>query len=169
MQYSTTTATGFAEYHEARGRTIPGTWDEDYINASLLVASEWVDGIYGNSFIGEKTAGFLQEREWPRQNAVIYYPKYSYVFATDEIPERITNAVYEAAFIQASEPGSLLVNYTPNKYKSVSIDGAISVEFAGFTTSAQIQKTFPKIDQLLEPLLCSESMFSSMSGLSSRV
>lgn len=166
--YSTVSEAGFVEYHEARGREIPGTWDTDRINAALLVASEWLDNNYGPLFIGEKTAGFLQEREWPRMNAIVYTTPY-YVFPTDAIPLQVTNAVYEIAFREATLPGSLNVDYKPNKYSKVSIDGAVSVEWNGFNYASEIQLQISGINSLLAPLLEPSGTSSALSGASERV
>lgn len=168
-KYSTATQAGFETYCEDRGKEIPATADADDINAALLVASEWIDGTYGNLFVGQKTAGFLQDREWPRTGAAVNDPRYGYAFTDSEIPARVTEAVYEAAFRQLVSPGSLLVDYVPRKYKSVDIDGAIAVEYAQFSTSAEVQSTYPAIDRLLEPLLRDEADYATFSGGASRV
>lgn len=142
----------FSTYIQQRGMEFPLDWDEDDQNAALLVASEWIDNVFGPSFTGYKTGGFEQEREWPRSAAFTNtYPQHN--FLTTDIPDRVVKATYEAAYRQLSSPGSLMVDYTPNKYKSVSIDGALSVDYAQFSSSADIQKQFAIIDSLLAPLL----------------
>lgn len=167
-KYVAATIEGFTSYHEERGRIIPGTWDEEKIESSLLVGSEWIDGSYGESFSGYKTGGFLQDRQWPRTSASSNtYP--IYIFGVNEIPQILINAVYEAAYREAANPGSLLKDYTPGKYRRVSIDGALSVEYAGFSLASDIQTTFPVIDRILAPLLTSSSSFASFTGSSSRV
>jgi hypothetical protein len=165
------TAEGFAAYHESRGREIPGTWSDDTIEAALLSASEWIDSIYGPSFIGHKTDGFEQENEWPRTNAVVMDSTPAYVYDTDAIPARVTKAAYEAAWRQATTPGSLLVDYTPGKYKSVSIDGALSVEYRQFDSAYEVQVQIGAVDTLLWPLLdmSSGGKTSTLSGAASRV
>ena len=169
-KYAGTTVDGFAVYHEARGREIPGTWDDEKIEASLLNASEWIDDRYGPSFLGYKTDGFLQDREWPRTTAVVTTSIPPYIIGNDVIPERVIHAVYEAAWRDAGVPGSLSVDYTPNKYNSVSIDGAVSVEYANINFASDIQMTIPVIDALLAPLLdLNVTGFSAYSGASSRV
>lgn len=170
-KYTGATVTGFTAYHEVRGQEIPGTWDEAYIEATLLVGSEWIDRTYGALFVGSKTGGFLQDRQWPRINAMVVEGINIYTFPNDTIPELVINAVYEAAWRQANNPGSLLVDYTPGKYKSVSIDGAVSVDYAQFTSAYDIQKTFPAIDQILWPLFdpTASGSFSSYSGDVARV
>ena len=168
-QYSTATVAGFTTYHEARGRTLGATWDDDYINAALLVATEFLDVKFGDSFIGEKTDGFTQEREWPRINAVVETPKYTYVIPSTEIPNAITNSVYELAWREASSQGSLLVDYTPNKYNSVSIDGAVSVDYRNFTFSQDAQLQIPIVEQLLQYYLEYGNSNSAYSGKIERV
>jgi hypothetical protein len=152
-KYADATATGFSDYHEARGREVPGTWDETKINASLLIASEWLDMTFGKTFVGEKTAGFLQEREWPRVNAVTRDPRYSYAVPTDIIPTQIIQAVYEAAYRDAQTPGILLVDYTPDKFKRVSVDGAVAVEYRQFTFASEKQTSIPIIERLISDFL----------------
>lgn len=168
-KYATATVEGFETYWEERGVEIPGTWGEPSIEAALLVASEWIDGTYGALFVGEKTGGFLQDREWPRINAQIVNPNYYYTFPNNEIPQQVIYAVYEAAYRQAANPGSLLIDYTPGKYKRVSIDGAVSVEYAGVNFASDVQATFPRIDQLLSALFDNNADYSMYSGGSVRV
>ena len=165
------TATGFAEYFAARGIALPGTLDDDAIDAALLVASEWIDHVYGPSFIGYKTDGFEQEREWPRKSAVIYSTIPAYLYADTAIPNRVLSATYEAAYRQVITPGSLEVDYTPSKYTSVTVEGAISVDYAAFSSSSEVQIQIGTIDKLLWPLLDDQapSSMSGSSGPASRV
>lgn len=162
-KYSIATSTGFAEYHDERGRDVPGTWDDAKINAALLVASEWLDDTFGKSFIGEKTGGFLQEREWPRVNAVTRDPRYSYAFPSDAIPVNVIKAVYEAAYREAQTPGVLLVDYTPEKFKSVSVDGAVAVQYRQFSSASETQLSIPIIERLIHDLIYDDNG-SSFSG-----
>ena len=170
-------ATGFEAYFTARNKEIPGAWDTDSITASLLVASEWIDGVYGPLFIGQKTDGFTQEREWPRSSATVIEkqssyslsPTYgylaSYTFPDTEIPTQVLNATYEAAYRHLTTPGSLEVDYTPGKYKSVSIDGALKVEYAQINSYTEVQIQIAAVDRLLWPLL-DPSVGGGMSSLS---
>lgn len=171
-------ATGFDDYFTARGKDIPGTWTTQDIEAGLLVASEWIDGIYGSSFVGYKTGGFTQEREWPRTNATVvenvklytfdrssYMDGPAYTFGTNEIPDRVKNATYEAAFRHLTTPWSLETDYTPGKYKSVSIDGALSVEYNQINSYTEVQLQIAAVDRLLWPLL-ETSIGGGTSGLS---
>lgn len=161
----------FKSYNEERGREIPESWDDDFITKVLLVASEWLDNKYDNSWIGFATNGYLQERKWPRTTAYTNtYPVY--IFANDEIPDAVVNAVYEAAFREATTSGSLQKDFTPNKYNKVSVDGAISVEYnTSITQSADVEVQIPIIDSLMYPLmnLSSQGSFNFASGGSTRV
>ena len=177
-------AAGFEDYFTARGRTVSPLWDTADINAALLVASEWIDGIYGSSFVGYKTGGFTQDREWPRSNATVventklytfsrssYMDGPSYTFATNEIPQRVIDATYEAAFRHLTTPWSLETDYTPGKYKSVSIEGALAVECNQIDSYTEVQLQIAAVDRLIWPLLESSlgGGMSSLSGGSSRV
>jgi hypothetical protein len=130
-----------------------------------------VDAIYGPSFIGYKTAGFEQEREWPRTAATVCSSTPNFTFETTDIPDRVVNATYEAAWRQAATPGSLMADYTPGKYKSVTIEGAISVDYRQFDNAYEIQVQIGSVDTLLWPLIdeYSGSRNSSLSGGSIRV
>lgn len=157
---------GFKVYHIARGRDVDGMADAA-INSSLLVASEWIDATYRVGFPGEKVGKRAQVREWPRTDA---YDIDDNAIPSDEIPIEVINATYEAAYIQIEAPGSLVINWTPGKYKRVSVDGAISVEYASFMSASDIQTVFVGIDQIIAPVLsASGADFSSLSGAVSRI
>lgn len=161
-------ASGFTTYHEDRGRTVPDSWTDAVIEAALLVASEWVDNRYGDLFMGFKTDGFLQEREWPRTSAYTNTEPV-YVFSTNEIPDRVVHAAYEAAFREATTQGSLYVDYDPSKYKSVSISGALSVDYNQNLSVSEVQKQIQIVEQLLKPLFDENLDFASLSGSTARV
>lgn len=158
-------AADFTTYHTARGRTIPVGWDDTAKNAALLVASEWIDFIYGQQFSGYRTGGFDQDREWPRQGAWARTVPI-HIFDTDDIPDRVKNATFEAAWRQLVTPGSLMVDYTPGKYRTVRVDGAISVDYRLFNYATDIQTQIGIVDSLLWPLLTelSDANYSSLSG-----
>lgn len=161
----------FETYHESRGRVIPVDWDDDYIESALLVASEWLDGQYGNVWSGYPTGGYTQERLWPRTSAVTNtYPEY--IFEDDQIPDNVIKATYEAAFREATTQGSLQKDFTPNKYTSVSVDGAISVDYnTSIIQASDTQIQIPVIERLMQPLLnnSAQGSFSFYSGGASRV
>ena len=141
----------FDTYIALRGLIIPSDADNDDKDAALLVASEWIDNVYGDFFTGTKTDGFNQVREWPRKAAYTNTDP-QYIFTSSEIPERVKQAAYEAAVRQLNEPGVLDKDFEPSLYTSVSVEDAISVEFASHNQSSDIQIKIAKIEQLLLPL-----------------
>lgn len=164
-------AEDFAAYHESRGRTVPGTWDTAYIDAALLVASEWLDNRYDSLWTGYAVDGYEQERKWPRTVAVSNTFPQS-VIPDNVIPERVIHATYEAAFREATRQGSLTADFAPQKYKSVRVDGAIGVEYnLGVSQAGDSQLEIPIIEYLMIPLLDPQGQgtFSSLSGKGERV
>ena len=150
---------------EAREIEYPA-WDDEYIDAKMVVASEWLDARYTEMFPGLKVGMRAQVREWPRVGAYDYY---GYSIASNAVPVEIENATYEATLREGSEPGSLSKDWTPDKYKRVSIDGALSVEYSGFGSASEIQTQFMRITEILRPILTGQYSFSALSGATSRV
>ena len=162
-------AADFQTYHSARGRTILPTWDDATIEAALLVSSEWVDNNYGEQFSGYKTDGYPQTRQWPRNQAITNtFPQY--VFEDTEIPDEMADATYEAAFRELTTPGSLNVDFTPNKYLSASVEDAVEVKYAQNLTLETSQVQIRVISSILFPLLDPDktASFSGLSGDISR-
>ena len=140
----------FQEYCMGRGIELPATMaDPDEATRALLVASEWIDAGYRDLFPGEKMLFREQVREWPRRNA--FDDRAHWI--GNGIPKEVVNATYEAAAIQANAPGSLSVNFTPSKYKSISVDGVVSIEYQGFESAIEAQTDFLNVRRTLAPIL----------------
>lgn len=77
-------------------------------------ASIYVDGLYGARFPGRPTGGAAQEREWPRTGAV---DRYGNAMPTDAVPDRVEQATYQAAYLEATTKGGLSATYTPGTQK----------------------------------------------------
>lgn len=152
---------GFVDYHTDRGRDV-SEYDEADVETKLLVASEWLDGSFASSFSGYKVGLRDQVREWPRTYAVDRDGN-SVDYTT--VPVEVEHATYEAALRELQTDGSLLVDYTPGKYKRVSIDGAVAVEYRGMDASS-VQTQFPIIGRILSRLLSGSS--SGLTGTLSR-
>lgn len=162
-------AAEFLSYHESRGRDIPGTWEDDSITAALLVASEWLDATYRDSWIGQPTNGYTQDRLWPRTGAYTNTSP-SYTFSNSEIPNAVVYATYEAAYRELTTPGSLGGDFTPGKYKSVRVEGAIQVEYRSMFSAGEAQVQMPVLAGLMNPLLSSSlGNASPLSGDAVRV
>lgn len=161
------TAAAFRTYHEARGRTIPVAWTDTSIEAALLVSSEWIDDKYDDVFVGFKTDGYTQTRAWPRSAAYSNtYPVY--VFDEAEIPQDVIDATYEAAWREANTPESLNADFTPSKYNSVAIDGALDVEYNNSIDAGDVQLQIVKVEAILRPLFDPLKRQSGLSGSTSR-
>lgn len=156
---------GYKAYHLERNNDIPVSSDED-IDASLLVASEWVDANYRSGFGGLKVDGRSQEREWPRSGAMDIY---GYGISPDFPPLEVIYATYEAAWRNIVTPGILAQDYSPSKYKRAAVEGAVSAEWATFNSVNDVQIQFRAIDNIIAPILTSNPMLPSFSGLSGSI
>lgn len=148
-------------YWNARGFVVPVDWTDADVDSALQVASEWLDGKYETSFSGLRAAGRDQERAWPRTGA---HDREGYSLPDNEIPREIVAAIYQAAFRHLTTPGQLSVDFTPAKYKSARVEGAVAVEYATYTYAADVQTQFAVIDAILAPILTGGGSGSSLSG-----
>lgn len=162
------TVDGFLDYHELRANSVPiaAQADDDLITASLGKASEWFDASYLSQFEGFKTGGRDQEREWPRIGHTDYY---GYSIASDLIPREVENAIYEAALADLNSPGALSIDYTPAKFKSVAVSGAVSVQYAEFDNAAEIQTKFASIERIVSTLFRKGNSGAKYSGAIARM
>jgi len=159
------TVDAYKAYHAERGNVI-GTHSDAKILEALLVASEWIDAKYRALFPGLKVGMREQVREWPRSGALDYY---GYAISSLSVPVEIEYAVYEATLIHLTGSKSLSVDWTPAQYRKVSIDGAISLEYADFSSSQDVQTQFKKIDEILSLLVTVKGAASGgLSGASVR-
>lgn len=158
------TDAGFVAYCDTRNIDISATDPDDYAGARLVV-SEWIDNAYESMFPGWRFLGRDQERAWPRYGGLDIF---GYVIPSDRVPVEVENATYEGTWRQLAKPGQNIFSpdYTPSKYKRVSIDGAISVDFTTFNNASDIATQYPIIGQWLRTLLSSRSTASSLSGFS---
>lgn len=135
---------------------------DDKIQAALVVASEWLDSQYRNSFPGLKVGQRAQVREWPRTGAQDIY---GYAIDQTTVPVEVINATFEAAHRELDNAGSLSVDYTPSRYKRASVDGAVDVEFRHFDNVSDVQVRIAIVDQILRPILTSQQgMLSNTVG-----
>lgn len=138
-------------YHSERGNAAWALATTTVRDAALILASEWIDGKYRASFPGWKTGLRAQEREWPRTGA---YDRERHDIATTEIPIEAKNATYEAALREVTTPGSLLTDYTMGKrISSVTVVGAVSVQYEGLSSALDLQLSIPVVDRILAPIL----------------
>ncbi len=155
---------GFREYMMQRGRSLPASAaDDDQVTAALVVASEWLDNKYRTSYSGYKYGLRTQIRDWPRYDAIDVDRNY---IDPNTVPDEVQAAAYEATFLQLSNPGVFSPTYTPPKYTSARIEGAISVTFAQLDAYS-VQSSFTIIDQAISRVLGQgeNGQYSALSGL----
>lgn len=160
------TAAAFIAYHTARLRDVT-PYDSAEIEGALLVASEWLDGAFHERWPGRRLLSpTSQVRDWPRSWAT-YSDRYYWIDAT-VVPVEIEHATYEAALRHLVDETALLTDYTPDKYESVSIDGAVAVKYRKLD-AVTVQKQFPIIGHILGRLLGGANGGSPLSSSISRV
>lgn len=153
-------------YHEARNNQPWLVVTDARREAALLIASEWIDGKWRNDFPGYRATYRDQMREWPRTAAIDVY---GVTIDPLTVPYEIENATYETALREIIKPGALNVDFTLSGYiKQVSVDGAVSVTYAGANDVGDAQLIIPNIAAILYPILLSNSQSGKLSGLAIR-
>ena len=156
------------DYFTERTNAVWLAADDTAKAAALLVASEWIDGKYGEQFSGWKTLRRAQDREWPRTGA---YDDMGDAFAIDEIPDAVKRATYEVALREIASPGSLITDVTLGKnIVQATVQGAVSVTYAGATDVNDLQLMIPVVAMILRPVLTAiQAGYSDLSVPSRRV
>lgn len=155
-------------YAAARGLTFVITGaDEALAEQAMRRATVWLDATYRSRFTGYRRFRRDQALEWPRTGAYDNGP-YTSIIAEDEIPIELKHALIEAAVREKATPGTLTPDITPNSIKkSVSVAGAVSVEYAIAGDAVQGQRiTMTIVDGILAPLIGSRP--SSIFGTAAR-
>ncbi|MDG9793063.1 DnaT-like ssDNA-binding protein [Brucella anthropi] len=127
----------FKAYCGKVGYDLEGKTDID-LEQSLRRGTTWLDGTYGQRFIGEPAA-VEQALEWPRKNAVWR----GALLPSTTIPQRIKNALCEAAWRELSAPGSLSPDYVPAEAIKQEQVGDLSVTYQD--TNGRIDDVLPVI------------------------
>jgi len=147
------TLAGADAYHLARGNT---TWtgSDQLKNEALLRGTEYIDHAYRSDFPGNKTGLRDQLREWPRTDAADVNGNY---IPTDEVPDEVPDATYEAALRELVSPNSLQPDYTPSgQRKSVQVD-VIKIEYTAPHGAQSVQPVVTVIRGILAPILTGSS------------
>lgn len=140
----------FDAWLDANGYNLPNTAPD--IAVLRQRGSAYIDGAYGPRFPGYPTGGLAQDRAWPRTGATVF----GSALASDLIPQRVIDASYMAAYLEATSPGSLTVVVDPAKrVKRQKVEG-IEREFfePGDSGSGTVSgPASSAIEGLLGPLL----------------
>lgn len=110
-------------YYSKVGYDLEGKTDTD-LEQALRRGTTWLDGTYGQRFIGEP-ATVEQALEWPRKNAVWR----GSLLPSDVVPQRVKNALCEAAWRELTAPGSLSPDYVPAEAIKQEVVGPISTTY----------------------------------------
>jgi hypothetical protein len=164
MSYGTLAASKV--YHAARGNTAWAAATDPALTIALLRGSEFVDFSFRDAFPGIKTGLRSQVREWPREGA---YDTDWNAIPADEVPVEVEYASYEAALRELASPGSLMPDLVlGEQIKSASVEGAVSVEYAGPVGIQGMRPLVLIIGGILAPVLIAVQA-SSLSGRAVRV
>lgn len=151
------TEADFQAWLTANGFTLPVGADPAVL---LNVGSAYIDAAYGARLTcSQRTGGFQQELEWPRRGHVIN----GELVPDDLIPQAWINAVYRAAYLQATTPGWANGSNDPNRVTRRERVDTIEREFMtandrGVKVAAGSGvPTDALIDGMLTPWLCSTS------------
>lgn len=153
------------QYFESRG--LSKAWDKvDNKEAALVRGSDYIDWYYRiqspcgwqSQFVGAKTAGRSQSREWPRRNAVDYNGD---EIDSGEVPDEVKRASLEAALREGESPGCLLPDFNPSNWVTQEKVGPLSVTYgktseAGSSQGLPNTPSIPIIDYILAPVLRNE-------------
>jgi hypothetical protein len=142
---------GFTDWLAANGYTLP----VGAPTAAVLRnrGSAYIDGTYGLRFSGSPTGGADQERAWPRTGAT---DRYGNAIGASTVPNRVIEASYEAAWAEASSPGSLVASGSAAaRVKRERVEGAVEVEYqaSSSTSAADLTPMLTAVEGLLAPLL----------------
>ena len=141
---------GFTDWLAANGYSLPNGAPAAAVLRQR--GSVYIDGTYGYRFPGSPTGGLDQDRAWPRTGATIY----GSTLADTLVPQRVIDASYMAAYIEATKPGSLAIVTDPAKrVKRQKVEG-IEREFfepGGGSVFAPDSPVSTIIEGLLAPLI----------------
>lgn len=151
------TASGFTDWLEAHGLTLPAGADE---LALRTIGSAYVDAAYEpRLFCSRRADLFTQELAWPRIGAQISGQS----IPDDLIPQVWINASYRAAWLEASQPGWATGGVNPSRMTKREKAGDVEREFfaAGeggvIGNAAQGFNVDPLLDAMLAPWLCEDA------------
>lgn len=108
------------------------------LEQALRRGTTWLDGTYGQRFIGEPATG-EQALDWPRENAVWR----GALLPSTTMPQRVKNALCEAAWRELTAPGTLSPDYVPAEAIKQEQVGDLSVTYQD--TNGRIDDVLPVI------------------------
>lgn len=142
---------GFTSWATENGHTLP-----DGAPAIAVLRNRgagYVDGVYGARFSGIPTAGFAQERAWPRTGAYAF----GQPIGDSIIPDAVIKASYAAAWFEANNAGALSASGSEaSRVKREKVEGAVEVEYqasSGQFSASSLVTLLTDVEGLLAPFL----------------
>jgi hypothetical protein len=133
-------------YAVALGLSFP-TGDQAACEAALRRATAWIDGKFGDAFVGIRKNGRLQALAWPRAGAS---DADRWPISPDTVPIEIIHATSQAAVRELATPNSLAPDLDRGGgLKSVKA-GSVQIEYGA---NAPANQTFQAIELGLRTLL----------------
>lgn len=146
---------GFSAWLADNGYTLP---DEAPAPAVLRNrGSQYIDAVYGSRFLGS-VVDATQERQWPREGAIVN----GKLLPSNVVPVAVINASYQAAWQEATNPGSLtVVGSSSTAVKRVKV-GQIEKEYQAAKdadgSAAWLTPLISIVDGILAPFLKDEDL-----------
>ena len=145
---------GFSAWLADNGYTLPADAPAPAVLRNR--GSQYIDAVYGSRFLGS-VVDATQERQWPREGAIVN----GKLLPSDVVPIAVINASYQAAWQEATNPGSLSVVGSPSgAVKRVKV-GQIEKEFQAAKddgTAAWLTPLISIVDGMLAPFLKDEDL-----------
>lgn len=143
---------GFNSWLTSNGYSLPSGAPSEAVLRER--GSVYLDGTYAGRFPGTPTNGAAQEREWPRTDAT---DRYGNALASNTVPQRVINASYQAAYLEATSPGIFATTYTPGNNKVLTAVDTIKWTVVG-DASDGMTPISTAIEGILYPLLTIENL-----------
>lgn len=113
--------------------------------------SQYIDAVYGSRFLGS-VVDASQERQWPREDAIVN----GKLLPSNVVPAAVINASYQAAWQEATNPGSLTVVGSASGAVVREKVGSLEVQYANAQsdgTATYITPLISIVDGTLAPYL----------------
>lgn len=145
---------GFTAWLADNGYTLPADAPAPAVLRNR--GSQYIDAVYGSRFLGS-VVDATQERQWPREGAIVN----GKLLPSDVVPVAVINASYQAAWQEATNPGSLSAVGSASGAVVREKVGSLEVQYAHAKedgTAAFLTPLISLVDGMLAPFLKDEDL-----------
>ncbi len=145
---------GFSTWLADNGYTLPAEAPAPAVLRNR--GSQYIDAVYGSRFVGS-VVDATQERQWPREGAIVN----GKLLPSDVVPIAVINASYQAAWQEATNPGSLSAVGSASGAVTREKVGSIEVQYAHAKddgTASFLTPLISVVDGMLAPFLKDEDL-----------